>query len=238
LGLCSSSPPARSNVAGSPSISVVIPALDEEALLPATLRCVREAAEVLVVDGGSRDRTASVAEAEGARVLRCAPGRGRQLDLGARAARGDWLVFLHADTRLEPGWAAALAALGPDVAGGAFRLAIDSPRAGYRIVEAMVRARVRWLSLPYGDQAIFARREAYARAGGFPHQPLMEDVAFVRRLRATGRLAFPSVRAWTSARRWEQRGLVCATARNWLLVGLYAAGQPPERLARFYRRKA
>jgi rSAM/selenodomain-associated transferase 2 len=228
---------ARSHVA-SPSISVVIPALDEEAVLPAAIRSVSEAAEVLVVDGGSRDATPAVAAAEGARVISSAPGRGLQLDLGARAARGDWLVFLHADTRLEPGWAAALAALGPDVAGGAFRLAIDSDRGRYRAVEAVVRARVRWLRLPYGDQAIFARRDDYARAGGFPHLPLMEDVAFVRRLRAVGGLAFPSVRAWTSARRWEEHGLVGATVRNWLLVALYAAGQPPERLARLYRRKA
>jgi rSAM/selenodomain-associated transferase 2 len=218
-----------------PSISVVIPALDEEPSVAASIRSVREATEVIVVDGGSRDRTAAVAEAEGARVLSSAPGRGAQLDLGARAARGDWLVFLHADTRLEPGWAEALPALGPEVVGGAFRLAIDSPRGAYRAIERMVRARVRLLRLPYGDQAIFARRESYARAGGFPHQPLMEDVAFVRRLGALGPLAFPAVRAWTSPRRWERRGVLAATARNWLLITLYALGQPPERLARLYR---
>lgn len=218
-----------------PSISVVIPALDEEASLAAAIRSAHGAAEVIVVDGGSRDRTAAVAEAEGARVLSSAPGRGAQLDLGARAARGGWLVFLHADTRLEPGWAEALRALGPEVLGGAFRLGIDSPRLSYRAIEAMVRARVRLLRLPYGDQAIFARRESYAAAGGFPHVPLMEDVAFVRRLGALGPLAFPAVRAWTSPRRWEERGVVAGTARNWLLITLYALGQPPERLARLYR---
>jgi rSAM/selenodomain-associated transferase 2 len=219
-----------------PSISVVIPALDEGERLPAAIRSVRADAEVIVVDGGSADATRAVAAAEGARLLESPPGRGQQLDTGARAAAGEWLVFLHADTRLEAGWSDALAALPADVAGGAFRLAIDSPAAGFRLVERAVRARVRLLALPYGDQAIFARREVYERVGGFPHLPLMEDVAFVARLRAAGRLAFPPVRAFTSARRWEAHGILGATLRNWWLLALYAVGQPPERLARLYGR--
>jgi rSAM/selenodomain-associated transferase 2 len=212
----------------------VIPALDEEQRLPAAIRSVRADAEVIVVDGGSRDATREVAAREGARVLESPRGRGRQLDEGARAAGGDWLVFLHADTTLEPGWASALRALGPDVVGGAFRLAVDSPRAGFRMVEGAVRLRLRFFALPYGDQGIFARREAYARVGGIPHLPLMEDVAFVARLRRAGRLAFPPVRALTSARRWERYGIVGTTLRNWSLLALYAAGQSPERLARRY----
>ena len=219
-----------------PSISVVIPALDEEQRLPAAIRSVRADAEVIVVDGGSRDATREVAAREGARVLESPRGRGRQLDEGARAASGDWLVFLHADTTLEPGWAITLRALGPDVVGGAFRLAVDSPRAGFRMVEGAVRLRLRLFALPYGDQGIFARREAYARVGGIPHLPLMEDVAFVARLRRAGRLAFPPVRALTSARRWERYGIVGTTLRNWSLLALYAAGRSPERLARRYER--
>jgi rSAM/selenodomain-associated transferase 2 len=217
------------------SISVVIPALDEECRLPAAIRSVRDAAEVLVVDGGSRDSTRAVAAAEGARVLESLPGRGRQIDLGARAVAGDWLVFLHADTRLEAGWAEALRALPAEVVGGAFRLAIDGRGAGFRVVEAGVRARVSVLRLPYGDQALFVRRETYQRIGGMPHLPLMEDVAFVTRLRQAGRLAFPAVHAVTSARRWEEHGLLGATLRNWWLLLLYGMGQPPERLARRYR---
>lgn len=217
------------------SISVVIPTLDEESRLAAAVRSVRAQGEVVVVDGGSRDQTRAVAAAEGALVLDSPPGRGRQLDAGARAARGEWLVFLHADTRLEAGWAEALESLPADVVGGAFRLAIDAPGAGFRVIEMGVRARVRLFQLPYGDQALFARREAYERIGGMPHLPLMEDVAFVRRLRRAGRLAFLRPRAFTSPRRWERHGLVGATLRNWWLLFLYGMGHPPARLARRYR---
>jgi rSAM/selenodomain-associated transferase 2 len=214
----------------------VIPALDEEQRLPAAIQSVRADADVIVVDGGSRDATRAVAAAEGARVLESPRGRGRQLDEGARAATGDWLLFLHADTRLEAGWVDALAALPPDVVGGAFRFAVDSPRAAFRAVERAVRLRLRLFALPYGDQGIFVRREVYARIGGVPHLPLMEDVAFVRRLRRAGRLAFLPTRAFTCARRWDRYGIVGTTLRNWWLIGLYAAGQSPERLARRYGR--
>lgn len=219
-----------------PSVSVVIPTLDEEQRLPAAIQSVRADADVIVVDGGSGDATREVAAREGARVLEAPRGRGRQLDQGARAATGEWLLFLHADTRLETGWAAALAALPPEVVGGAFRFAVDSPRPAFRVVETVVRLRLRLFALPYGDQGLFVRREVYARIGGVPHLPLMEDVAFVARLRRAGRLAFPPVRAFTSARRWDRYGIVGTTLRNWSLLALYAAGQSPERLARRYGR--
>jgi rSAM/selenodomain-associated transferase 2 len=214
----------------------VIPTLDEEQRLPAAIQSVRADAEVIVVDGGSGDATREVAAREGARVLEAPRGRGRQLDQGARAATGEWLLFLHADTRLETGWADALAALPPEVVGGAFRFAVDSPRPAFRVVERAVRLRLRLFALPYGDQGLFVRREVYARIGGVPHLPLMEDVAFVARLQRAGRLAFPPVRAFTSARRWDRYGIVGTTLRNWSLLALYAAGQSPERLARRYGR--
>jgi rSAM/selenodomain-associated transferase 2 len=217
-----------------PLLSVVIPAWNEEGAIAEAIRSVRGQAEVVVVDGGSEDHTCAVAEAAGARVLRGPRGRGRQLSLGAQEAGGDWLVFLHADTRLEAGWADALGALDPGVVGGAFRFAVDAAAPGYRLLERAVALRCRLLRLPYGDQALFARREAYARAGGFPPLPLMEDVAFVRRLARIGRLAFPRVRAFTSARRWEHGGLLRITARNAWLLALYGLGHPPERLARRY----
>ena len=217
-----------------PSVSVVIPTLDEERRLPAAIQSVRADADVIVVDGGSGDATREVAAREGARVLEAPRGRGRQLDQGARAATGEWLLFLHADTRLETGWADALAALPAEVVGGAFRFAVDSPRAAFRVVERAVRLRLRLFALPYGDQGLFVRREVYARIGGVPHLPLMEDVAFVARMRRAGRLAFPPVRAFTSARRWDRYGIVGTTLRNWSLLALYAAGHSPERLARRY----
>ena len=216
-------------------ISVVIPALDEQGRIGAAVHSVRaEAAEVLVVDGGSRDHTCAEAEAAGARVVKFSGGRGPQLAFGARQASGDWLLFLHADTRLEPGWAAAMRGLDTRVVGGAYRFAVDSPRPAFRVIEAGVALRCRLLRLPYGDQALFARREAYHAAGGFPPLPLMEDVVFVRRLRRVGRLAFPETRAFTSARRWERRGIAATTLANLATLALYLAGRSPERLAREY----
>jgi rSAM/selenodomain-associated transferase 2 len=215
-------------------VSVVIPTLDEEDYIAGAIRSVRGSAEVLVVDGGSTDQTRDRAAEEGARVLTSPRGRGQQLDLGAREATGDWIVFLHADTRLEGGWAEALAALGREVVGGAFRFAVDSPRSVYRWVEKAVELRCRLFALPFGDQAIFARRHVYGMVGGFPPFPLMEDLHFVRRLSRAGPMALLRTRAFTSARRWETNGVVTTTARNLWLLGLYAAGRAPERLARFY----
>jgi rSAM/selenodomain-associated transferase 2 len=215
-------------------VSVVIPALNEEELVAAAVRSVRDHAEVLVVDGGSADGTRAAAVAAGAEVVLTAPGRGAQMAAGARAARGEWLVFLHADTRLEPGWADALQALPAPVVGGAFRFALDPPRRSYRWLEAGVALRCRLFRLPYGDQGLFARRAAYEAIGGFRPLPLMEDVDFVRRLRRAGPLAFPGVRAFTSARRFERRGAAATSLGNLGLLALYAAGCDPGRLARLY----
>ena len=216
------------------SVSVVIPALNEEDLVAQAVRSVRDDAEVIVVDGGSADGTRAAAADAGAKVILTAPGRGLQLDAGARATRGEWLVFLHADTRLEPGWTAALRALPASVVGGAFRFALDPPRRAYRWLEAGVALRCRLFRLPYGDQGLFARRAAYEAVGGFRPMPLMEDVDFVRRLGRAGRLAFPPVRAFTSGRRFERGGAAATSLRNLGLLALYAAGCKPDRLVRLY----
>lgn len=215
-------------------LSVVIPTLNEEKCVGDAVSSVGGLAEVIVVDGGSDDATVEAARRAGARVLESPRGRGVQLDRGARAAMGEWLVFLHADTRLEYGWADALASLPEAVVGGAFRFAVDSPRRAYRIIEAGVALRCRLFRLPFGDQGIFVRRAIYGMIGGFPPFPLMEDLAFARRLSRTGRMAFPQVRAFTSARRWEEGGVMATTLRNLGLQALYTAGLSPERLARLY----
>ena len=221
-------------VAAPAAFSVVIPALNEESRVSRAIGSARDEGEVIVVDGGSRDHTREVAATAGARVVSSPPSRGRQLNHGARATSGAWLVFLHADTRLEEGWADALRRLRSDVVGGAFRFAVDSPRTAYRLVEVGVALRCRLLRLPYGDQALFARRGAYEMIGGFAPIPLMEDLDFVRRLRRVGPLAFPGRRAFTSPRRWERAGILRTTLRNWWLLALYAGGWSPSRLAALY----
>jgi len=219
---------------GDSRISVVIPALDEEACLARAIRSVAADAEVIVVDGCSCDRTREIAVSEGAKVLSCPPSRGAQQRMGARCATGDWLLFLHADTWLETGWAEDVRELSRDAVGGAFRLAIEAPGRDYRLVEAAVALRSRLLALPYGDQALFVRKAVHDRIGGVAALPLMEDVDFVRRLKKEGRLALARRRAFTSPRRWERHGLLGATVRNWGVLALYAAGVAPARLARMY----
>jgi rSAM/selenodomain-associated transferase 2 len=214
---------------------VVIPALDEAANVAAAIASVRDDAhEVLVVDGGSSDDTIDRARRAGAQVLLSERGRGVQLAAGASAAGGAWLCFLHADTTLAPGWADAVRAQPPRVVGGAFRLAITARGGGYRLVEAMVAWRCRLLRLPFGDQAIFVRRLAYAASGGFAPLPLFEDVDLVRRLRRLGPLAFPPQQARTSARRWQRHGLLRTTLVNWGLLLAWQFGVPGSRLARIY----
>ena len=225
------SPPSK----GAATVSVVIPTLDEERLLPATIESVRrDASEVLVVDGGSTDRTRDVAVDAGARVLEGPRGRGPQLDRGAREARGDWIVFLHADTRLEKGWSGSILGLGGGVVGGAFRFALDTSRPGRRYTEWAVALRCRLLGLPFGDQAIFCRRRAYEEAGGFPREPLFEDVALVLRLRRLGAMVLLPRAAVTSPRRWEADGPFLTTLRNNALLLMFLAGVSPRRLAVLY----
>jgi rSAM/selenodomain-associated transferase 2 len=217
------------------NVSVVIPALDEEKLLASAIASVRGgASEILVVDGGSRDGTRALAIAYGARVIDSPAKRGTQLDRGAREAKGDLLLFLHADTRLEAGWHEALERLAPEVVGGAFHFALHTQRPGRRYAEWAVTLRGRLLRLPFGDQAIFCRRDSYHTSGGFPHEPLFEDVAFFVRLRRLGPTAFVPVRAVSSARRWERDGPIFTTVRNNFLLLLYLAGVPPSRLWEMY----
>ena len=216
-------------------ITVVIPTLNEAPWIRgAVLSVAAEACEVIVVDGGSSDGTVAEAGSAGAQVIAATPGRASQMQAGARRALGDWLVFLHADTRLEDGWSDALRTLEAPFVAGAFRFRLDSPRARYRLVEAAVRLRCVAFGLPYGDQAIFVRRGTFVGCGGFGDVPILEDVDLVRRLRRYGRLAFPPPHAVTSARRWEEHGFLRTTLLNWLIVGLGRAGFPRGHLARLY----
>lgn len=224
-------------------LSVVIPSLDEEERIGETLRGARRAfgsgAELIVADGGSRDATRERAYGL-ARVVRAGGGRGPQLNAGATAARGDVLIFLHADTRPEPGSGRlvtnALAA--PGVVGGCFRFAVSPPAGAagrYRLLEAGVRLRTRLFRTATGDQILFAKRAAFRRAGGFPDYPLFEDVVFVRRLRRLGRFALLDAVARTSRRRWEEGGFWTTVLEHWGLRAAFRMGVSPHRLAAWYR---
>lgn len=219
-------------------ISVVIPALDEAANLPATLAALGpDAHEVVVVDGGSVDATVETARRAGARVLAAPRGRGRQLAAGAEAATGDVLLFCHADCRLPAGWGRAVRRAlerDPRVVGGAFRLGIASRRPSLAVIAAVANVRSRLTGHPYGDQALFARADAYRASGGFAALPLMEDIDLCRRLWRVGRLVQLPAAVLVSPRRWEREGALYATARNWLLAALFYLGADPARLARWY----
>jgi hypothetical protein len=219
--------------------SVVIPVRDERDSLGRALESTRVPdVERIVVDGGSRDGSAELAARLGAeRVLASDPGRARQLAAGLAAARGDVVVFLHADTRLEAGWEVALrsALADPRVAGGAFRLAFESTRPVYRLVEAGARWRARLGGLPYGDQALFARREPLVVAGGITEAPIFEDLDLARRIRRLGRLVLLAPRAWTSPRRYDRNGVVRTVARNNLALAAWLLDLDRQRVARWYR---
>jgi rSAM/selenodomain-associated transferase 2 len=225
-------------------VSVIIPVLDDVQCLARTLEALGEDArvEIIVVNGGAR--TPPFIELERAtphvRWAASPAGRGRQMNVGAKMARGDWLLFLHADTRLAAGWIEELEHVRqlPHVVGGSFRFTLDSARRRARVLERGVYARVRWLNLPYGDQGLFVRRDVFVSLGGYRELPLMEDVDFVRRLRKTGRLHHSRLPAVTSARRWERDGWIRRSAENVILVLLFLAGASPDRLAARYKRGA
>jgi rSAM/selenodomain-associated transferase 2 len=211
-------------------LSVVIPALNAAHSLPATLASVAAADEIVVVDGDSSDGTAELARRLGARVIVAPRGRGAQLAAGVAAARGDWLMLLHADTRLAPGWRRALP---PQDRAGYFRFALDSDDPRARRLEREVAWRCRMLALPYGDQGLLIHRGLLREAGGIRPLPLMEDVDLVRRL-GRRRLVALDTAAVTSAVKWQRQGWRRRSLRNLGCLALYFAGIPPSLIARLY----
>lgn len=225
-------------------VSIVIPVLSDADALGRLLEALGAGpgAELIVVDAGPEADAAMHdlrAKRPDVRWLRAARGRGAQMNAGAWQARGRWLLFLHADTVLGHGWPEVIARADADpaIAGGSFRLVLDSRSPWARVIEAGVRLRVRCFGLPYGDQALFVRRQVFAELDGYREMPLMEDVDLVRRLRAKGRMLHAEVPAVTSARRWERDGWLRRSIENMVLVGLFFAGCSPERLARRYHRR-
>lgn len=220
------------------NVSVIIPVLNEEAVIFATLRAVLalKPHEVIVVDGGSVDRTREIASGFDVRVLAAKRGRAKQMNSGAAQATGDVLVFLHADTRLPSRAFADIAKAFADPAcvGGRFDLDLEGNHWMLKIVGAMINRRSRMTKVGTGDQAIFVRREVFREMGGYPDMPLMEDIAFCRALKRAGDVACLRSRVVTSARRWEKDGVWRTIFRMWTLKLLYLGGVSPDRLKNFY----
>ena len=225
----------------SPGISVVIPTLNEAANIAETLASVQAASnvEVIVVDGGSSDETVEIARSHGAKILETSGGRARQMNLGAAAARGEVLLFLHGDTRLPQDYDKAIhhALNRPGAVAGAFRLRIRGNRTGIRFIERTANWRSRLLGMPYGDQAIFVGSGLFRSLGGFPELPIMEDVELMGRLRRLGRVVIASASVLTSDRRWQALGVWRTTLTNYVILIGYFLGASPSRLARWYRRQ-
>ncbi len=225
-------------------LGVVIPCRNEAQQLPALLAQLHAAeplvAAVVVVDGGSSDGSAALAALAGARVLHGAANRGAQLAAGAASLTTPWLLLLHADCRLPPGWAAAVqrAIAASDPAGGPawwFGLAIRGRDPALRLVELAVAWRSRWRQLPYGDQGLLVGRDLLDRAGGILPLPLMEDLELVQRLGRHTRLRSLGLPLAVSARRWRLRGVWQTTLANARLRRLWRRGVPEVQLAALYQ---
>ena len=223
----------------SPALSIIMPVLNEAPGITAALQALapwrEQGAEVLVVDGGSVDNTRALCTGLASEVLAAPRGRARQMNLGAAHAQGSALLFLHADTRLPVGaWPAITQAL-QHHAWGRFDVQITGASMMLPVVAWLMNRRSRLSGIATGDQAIFMTREAFNAVGGFPNQPLMEDVELSRRLLRQGRPACLRLRVATSGRRWEQFGVWRTIVLMWRLRLLYWLGTPAEHLARFYR---
>jgi rSAM/selenodomain-associated transferase 2 len=221
-------------------VSIVIPTLNAAEFLPGTLVAAANSEivrEIIVADGGSHDETVAIAQQAGAAVITAPRGRGSQLAAGAGAAGGPWVLFLHADCRLQPGWTDAIVAFvsRPYATSyaGYFALRLDDEAWAARFLERVVTWRSQLLGLPYGDQGLLIPRTLYEAVGGFAPLPLMEDVDLVRRL-GRRRLRPLDGAVTASARRYQRDGYLRRPLRNLLCLGLYFIGVPPRHIVRLY----
>jgi rSAM/selenodomain-associated transferase 2/rSAM/selenodomain-associated transferase 1 len=225
-----------------PAISIIIPTLNEAENLPATLASTKSSVdlEVIVVDGGSSDETPQLAKSFGVRLLTTTANRARQINAAGLAARSEVLLFLHGDTRLPPGFESYVQDVlaMPGIVAGAFSLGIDGSEFGLRIIEMLANFRSHLFQMPYGDQAIFLKKEIFRAVGGFPDMVLMEDFVLMQQLKKRGRVAILPVAVKTSPRRWLRLGILKTTLVNQAVLLAYFLGSDHERLARWYRRAA
>lgn len=226
-----------------PMISIILPVLNERGRINEVICRLRaqepdERIEIIVVDGHPEGRTIKAITADGVQKAIAERGRARQMNCGAALASGNILLFLHADTLL-PSKAFSLireAMSDKRFVAGAFDLGIDTDRRIFRITEKYVFLRTRLTRVPFGDQAIFIRKDYFDGIGGYREIPIMEDVGLMKQIRKRGdRICIIPVKVQTSPRRYEQEGIMYATLRNWMLQLLYALGVSPERLVKWYK---
>lgn len=222
-------------------ISIIVPTLNEEKNIKVAITSTESGkdVEVIVVDGGSQDSIVEITQGLGIKVVFSSPGRACQMNVGALLATGNILLFLHADTTLPLQFDDMVrdALEQPGVVAGAFNLRIDASQWSLRLVEWGVRIRSHFFNLPYGDQAIFIKREVFEQVGGFPELPIMEDFEMMRRLQRIGRITIVQGVVLTSARRWLQKGVFKTTLINQIAIIAYFIGVSPTRIRYWYRGK-
>lgn len=223
-----------------PTISVIVPSLNEGENILETIRAAggKSQVELLLADGGSTDNTVLLAGSTGAKIVLSSPGRAWQMNAGAAQSTGDILLFLHADTLLPQGFEDQVrrALSKPGVAAGAFRLRFRENR-GFllRIVECTANWRARWLQMPFGDQAIFLKRQTFEEIGGYSDVPIMEDLELVKRLKRKGRIMILPSYVESSARRYQKDGTLKRVLINKMVFFGYFLGVSPDKLSRWYR---
>ena len=220
------------------NISIITPVLNEEQQIVSFLDNLQPVSwcEHILIDGGSTDQTRNLINRYPVRLISSPPGRGTQQNAGASAATCDILLFLHCDTRLPENYQYFVRHIlaQPGISAGAFQLGIDHPGRWYRLIERGVNLRSRLLSLPYGDQALFMKKSVFQQVGGFPDQPILEDISLLRRLRHLGKIGQAPAAVVTSARRWQRLGIFRTTVINQLMLAGMVAGISSQRLARLY----
>lgn len=226
-----------------PIFSIILPVLSEAGRINDIIAHIRKidlggAAEIIVADGDPQGGTINTIRDPGVIATISPKGRARQMNRGAALASGLILLFLHADTLLPANAFALITSALHDkrFVAGAFDLGLDTNRRIFRITERYVFLRTRLTKIPFGDQAIFVRKEYFQKIGGYYDIPLMEDVEMMGRIKRRGdRICIIPQKVLTSVRRWEQEGILYSTCRNWMLQMLYAFGVPPERLVKWYK---